>query len=357
MVKIFYFKKDSIIVDSFDFNLLYSTVESLHARHQGCIVDREKIIRLVHIVNPVSVTEGHDLELAQSVTYQSMREAAAFALRNDSALSIEFVSTQFSEDEAAVPADFIQLSMLSRDSTQVGNFNTPKKLPLVDEIVNRAYQYIQDSLSEDEQVYIIFTNIDIGLLPHFYCYAAWLIRVGHDVSIINRRQIQSFYDSCEDLPIMLSDYGHIHLGLDCFIFKSEYVDKFVSHNSIIGMAYVMRPLYFNLMVLARNPVILADAHATFHIGIDSEWQSEKYEDYANFNRQECLTLIEVLSENSEVESKLVEFVHATFEHNWIPEGVLGVVKPTAWQIVKGKISSRVERITWLVKELILCFKF
>jgi hypothetical protein len=345
------------MVDSFNFDLLYSSVESLHLRHQGRNLDRDKAIRLVHIVNPVNVPEDHDLARAQSVTYHSMREAAAFAVRNDSALNIEFVSTQFSEDEAAVPEDFIKLPNLNRDCSKVGNFGTLRKLPLVDEVICRAREYAETSLTKNEQTFIVFTNVDIGLLPHFYCYAAWLIRVGHDVSIINRRQIKDCYGGVEDLPKMLSDFGYTHPGLDCFIFKSEYVDKFVSHDSIIGMAHVMRPLYFNLMVLARNPVLLTDAHATFHIGIDSEWQSAKYQDYANFNQEECLKLIKLLSEDPEIERKLTEFVHATYEHSWVPQGVLGVVKPTTWKITKEKLSNRIGRIARLLKELAVCFKF
>ncbi|MGC2718755.1 MAG: hypothetical protein WA209_04150 [Candidatus Acidiferrales bacterium] len=309
-----------------DYTQLYSTTEALHKRHAGKARDYAVPINLVHLINPVNAPAGHDLARAQAFTYESMRRAAAFAKEMDPSIRIDFVAAPLPEDVAAIPEGAIPLPELTRVSSEIGRFEVVRRLPLLMDIIKRGREYVS-SIEASPAPRLIFTNVDIGVLPHFYCYAAWLIRCGHDVAIINRRSVADCYGGPQDLPAILSDFGHKHPGLDCFIFDSGIVDHFVPFNSIIGMAHVMRPLFFNLMAFACNPVVLTDAHATFHIGFDSEWLSGKYADYDRFNRGECLKVIEALcAHDKSIEARLAAFVNSTDEHKWIPEGVLGVRK-------------------------------
>ena len=306
-----------------DYAHLYSTAEALHIRHAGSIPDTRPV-RLVHLISPVNVPLSHDLGRAQAYTYESMRLARAFAKEMDPSICIDFVATSLPEDVAAIPDGVIRLPELTRVSSDLSVFQAERRLPLLMDIIKRGRTYVSSTKASLE-ARLIFTNVDIGVLPHFYCYAAWLMRCGHDVAIINRRSVADSYRGVIDLPAVLSDFGHIHPGLDCFIFDAGIVDCFAPFNSIIGMAAVMRPLFFNLMAFAQNPVVLTDAHATFHIGFDSEWRAKKYDDYTRFNRGECLSVIEALCKRDKsIEARLTSFVHLTSEHKWMPEGILGV---------------------------------
>lgn len=309
-----------------DYSQLYTSAGALHARHVGMIRDHLRPVHLVHLINPVAAPDGHPLARAQAVTYESMRRAAACAADLDLNIRVDLVAAPLPEDTEAVPHGFIRLPALAKTSADVGTFQVERRLPLLCEVITRGHSFAT-STAADAAAHLIFTNVDIGLLPHFYTYVAWLIRSGHDVAIINRRSVTDSYGGPEDLPAMLSDFGHIHPGLDCFIFEARMAEQFVPFNTIIGMAHVMRPLFFNLMAFARDPVVLTDAHATFHLGDDSDWGAPKYADYDRFNRSECLKVIAALCAlDPKLESRLTAFVNATEEHKWIPEGILGVRK-------------------------------
>jgi hypothetical protein len=146
---------------------------------------------------------------------------------------------------------------------------------------------------------------------------------------------------------MLSDFGHIHPGLDCVIFEAAMVDRFAPFDTIIGMAHVMRPLFFNLIAFVHDPVVLTDAHATFHVGDEREWSAAKYADYDRFNRGECLKVIETLCKRDPaLEARLTAFVKATEEHRWIPEGILSVRKRKRSLPLSTGVRRRLIRTCW-----------
>src|SRR5690606_12448768 len=149
----------------------------------------------------------------------------------DPSIAIDLVSAALPEDAPATPEGFIQLPHLERDSTHLRDFRVPRRLPLTLDVIARAREFADADSRAGTSPTIVFTNVDIAVLPHFYTYAAWLVRHEHDVAIINRRGIVDFNDGAEDMPAMMSDYGLIHPGLDCFIFDAAIVDRFVPFNS------------------------------------------------------------------------------------------------------------------------------
>ena len=332
-----------------DYSKLYSTAEALHAHHAVGPTPHERAIHLVHIVNPVDAPAGSALARAQVATYESMRRAAAYSSLFDKDTQVSIVAAPMPEDTGAVPADFIRLPDLTDVSSAQASFNVERRLPLLREIISRGADYARSS-DRAADTFIVFTNTDIGLLPHFYTYATWLVRHGHDTAIINRRGVVDSYQVPADMPAMLSDYGYIHPGLDCFIFDAAMADSFADFNSIIGMGFVMRPLLFNLMAYAEKPVILTDAHATFHLGFDEDWRDNRYDDYERHNREACIRTIEELCQrDADVEDRLKRFVVATGEDWWLPDGLLGTRRepkkpPSKARRLRRRIARRLVRL-------------
>ena len=114
---------------------------------------------MAHIINPVKVKESSDLYFAQPITFESMRRAKG----NASDVSIELLSTQFDEDLEIIPSGFKVLANLERSILDINPRLQGRKLPLIKDVLLRA----SENTSAE---YLIYTNADIGLMPHFYQY-------------------------------------------------------------------------------------------------------------------------------------------------------------------------------------------
>jgi hypothetical protein len=66
------------------------------------------VITLVHIINPVKVTQSSPLFTAQPLVFESMRLAKSQA---ESLLNIEQVAVCFEEDVAVIPGFFTALPL------------------------------------------------------------------------------------------------------------------------------------------------------------------------------------------------------------------------------------------------------
>lgn len=216
------------------------------------------MIRVAHIINPVKVTEKSDLFYAQPVTFESMRKAKLFSTWND---QIGLYTTQYEEDKEIIPPDFIQLSNLSRSILDLNRSLKGKKLPLIADILEKIDH-------EVEAEYVIYTNMDIALMPGFYDYVFQKIYEKHDVIIINRRRIESRFQSIDQLPEMYAELGRSHPGFDCFVFKKSYIKQLILNQICIGISFLEVSLIHNLMTIAEKPLFVPDAHLTFHLGMD-----------------------------------------------------------------------------------------
>lgn len=174
---------------------------------------------------------------------------------------IELYTTQFEEDREVIPAGFQVLSNLDRSVLDVNSQLTKRKLPLIADILLK----VKEAAPFD---YVIFTNMDIALMPYFYDAVFSYLEKGHDALVINRRRISDRYKSVEELPLMYADLGKSHPGFDCFVIKATLLDRFILGEICVGISFLEAALVHNIFSFAENPLYIPDAHLTFHIGMD-----------------------------------------------------------------------------------------
>jgi hypothetical protein len=244
------------------------------------------MIRLAHIVNPVLVGESSDLYLAQPITFESMRRAREYA---SGQLEVELLSAQYPEDAPLVPRDFLRTADLLESVQDHGWFQRPRKLPLLRDILNRLYE-------ASDAEYLGYTNVDIGLLPHFYTSVASLVDAGYDAFVINRRTIPARYTEPSQLPLMYAEVGEPHRGWDCFIFRRDAYPHYRLGTVCLGAPRMGLALLANLIAYAEHFSEFKDQHLTFHLGNDRGWSGTAHADYAAHNTRQ---LLEVLAELEE----------------------------------------------------------
>src|SRR5690606_36848021 len=144
-----------------------------------------------HILNPVVAGRASDLTVAQPITFEAMRVERAFCGRPD---RVTLMTAQFAEDRPACPDDFTAAPDLSRSILDLGTFAKPRRLPLLRDILDAAVH------ASDAQ-YLIYTNVDIAVLPGFYQAVDQLIVAGHDALVINRRTICDQHTALAQLPL------------------------------------------------------------------------------------------------------------------------------------------------------------
>lgn len=211
--------------------------------------------KILHILNCVHVPDETELGIAQKITLESIQKALQFTAFKD---EIQFLVTIYEEDAPAVPTFATQTSILERSMQNVLPHAKGKKLPFIADILNAASQIECD--------YLLYTNLDIALMPQFYDALFRYINQGNDAVVINRRRINGAYKEIADLPLMYSELGDSHPGFDCFLFKKELLTSFVLDDICIGIPFLEGALVHNIAAFAKNPKFVLDAHLTFHIG-------------------------------------------------------------------------------------------
>ncbi len=232
---------------------------------------------IAHIVNPVSVPRGSDLHVAQPVTFESMRAARRFA---EGRVTVRLLAAAYPEDRAAVPDGFEAAPDLKRSVLDVASFTLARKLPLLADLLDRLYA------GSEQGGYLIYTNVDIALMPSFYSTVDSIIQDGYDAFVINRRTIPSHYERPEQLGLMYAEIGERHPGFDCFVFPREAYPRYCLAGVCIGAAWVGRALLLNLVAHAQRFRLFTDLHATFHIGDDRGHKRLELADYLEYNRRE-----------------------------------------------------------------------
>ncbi|MFQ5629410.1 MAG: hypothetical protein ACE5I1_11665 [bacterium] len=261
--------------------------------------------KIAHIIKPVLVDETSDLFIAQPVTFESMRRARDFARGQ---VEVELVSTQYPEDEPFVPADFIVASDLQRSVLDVGSFKKPRKLALIGDIMDRLYE-------ASEAEYFIYTNVDIGLMPHFYTTLNSIIESGNDAFVINRRTVSDKYERPHELPLIYADIGKKHEGHDCFVFRREVYPKYRLGTICIGTAMIGRVFIWNLLCHSQKFHEFKRKHLTFHIGNGRLWQNDEYLDYLEHNKNEAARIKQEMQQEFEPPDDRDPFTIYPFEFN------------------------------------------
>jgi hypothetical protein len=243
--------------------------------------DGPKHVCFRHVMHPYFDRAVPFNNTAQEITFETIRIAAAAAPY----IATRTVCVTLEEEAHIVPPDFLAVPALDRFVYEVGQFAHLRPLPLLFDGLDHGLAAPIAPAGGEE--YVVFTNSDIHLMPHFYRSIAKLIADGYDVITTNRRVLPHYAGGIDDLPLMFADYGKDHVGYDCFVFPARLYADFVKSDACVGAAAVMRSLLFNLAALAERFLMLTTAHLTFHIGDDSVWTDGKYADYRAFNVEQA----------------------------------------------------------------------
>jgi hypothetical protein len=240
--------------------------------------------RIAHIVNPVLVGESSDLFLAQPITFETMRIARDFSAGK---IHVELLSAQYPEDHPLVPADFCRTPDLETSILDHGRFHRPRKLPLLRDILDRLH-------GATDAEYMIYTNVDIGLQPHFYLAVDQFIEEGFDAFVINRRTVSDRYLDIRHLPMIYSQTGQPHRGWDCFVFPRDAYLHYRLGTVCIGIPRADLALIANMVACATRFWEFKNRHLTFHLGNERAWRSTAFSDYADHNTREALRILSEL---------------------------------------------------------------
>lgn len=165
-----------------------------------------------------------------------------------------------------------------------------------------------------EDLFVIYTNADICLMPHFYSTAAGLVAHGFEAMTINRRTIPSCAGEPGELAKMYAEYGETHQGYDCFVFPLAHFARYVRSDACIGGDFVARSLLYNMVANSKTMLMLRTAHLTFHVGDVREWSDPRFGDYRDFNMRQAIGIIISLGQRDPaVGSKLIRYCHGNNE--------------------------------------------
>jgi len=242
-------------------------------------------MEIAHIINPVVVPNSSDLHYAQPITFRTLGIAKEFTKGR---LDVQIFSTQFPEDRGIVPDFLSSAGDLDRSVIDLQTFRIKRRLPLLRDILDRLYQVSQAE-------YLVYTNVDIAVLPYFYVTVADLISSGYDAFVINRRTIPDIYTSISEIPRMYAEIGKHHPGYDCFVYPRVLYPKFFLGDVCVGMNWIGKVLLWNLACFAGNFREIKDLHLTFHIGNEKRWKMEEFDDYNEHNQQEAKRIFERLN--------------------------------------------------------------
>jgi len=252
-------------------------------------------IRLRHIVNPFSGNESH--EQTQQQTLESMRRA-----RSADKGQTDLIAVLAGEDEKRAFEAFASSPPLTRFVSDVADVPPQRKLPLLFDILDNGL------IDGSDSTHLVYTNIDICLMPAFYTVIRDLLAYGFDAITINRRTIadRDLYRSMPDLA--MAEPGINHPGFDCFVISTDLYRQFTKTTACIGAAAVARSLLYNLAAHARQMLMLKNVHLTYHFGDDLSWRSEGHRPYNVHNDRERTRLLEALSRTGpDIHRQLYDF--------------------------------------------------
>ncbi|HEX9876355.1 MAG TPA: hypothetical protein VGC50_06865 [Gammaproteobacteria bacterium] len=269
---------------------------------------RSRPARFVHVVNPFRSSEGPSNDRVQAVSYESMRRARDFSPE----IPVQLAAVVAPEHRDCVPEGFALAGILERNVTDVATFAHPTPLPLVFDILESGCAHaraLADGKGENpETVYVVFTNVDIGLMPHFYAVVADIVSRGYETLTIFRRTIPPIDPDPARLASMYAEYGATHDGFDCFVFPLSQFDRYVRSDACIGRGFVMRSLLYNMVANAGQMAIVRKAHLTFHLGDDKGWKNPKFEDHNRFNVEQAKgVLVSLMQRDPATAKKLLNF--------------------------------------------------
>ncbi len=230
------------------------------------------MIRIAHVLNPFDAPPGSDLHRAQPITFESLRIAAEHARP---VADVRLHAVRFPEDQQELPPHLEPLADLERSVQDVATFETDRRLPLLADVLARLVAAAGDA------DLLVYSNVDIAVLPTFYVALSRLLERGTDACVVNRRTIADRFGGVEDLPLMFAAVGSPHPGRDCFAFRPSVAADVDVGDVAIGADWVGRVLTWNLALRGRRFGWLTDAHLTFHLGDERGWDDPRFVRWAH----------------------------------------------------------------------------
>ena len=210
---------------------------------------------ITHIINTIHPEENAELYRYQSLTLESMRLAQKFCDQN-----ISLSAVQYAKIDDGLPEEFDLLPPLERSVKNLVP-DASKNLPLIQDVLSHAKENVQCD-------FLVYTNLDIILTPHFYESVAYYLNKGHDALVINRQRVSIAFDRVDDLPAIFADKGMIHPGFDCFVFSPDLLQSIDMDTICLGIPFIGVGLAHWVFSLSENPLFLPDANLTRHIGLE-----------------------------------------------------------------------------------------
>lgn len=252
---------------------------------------------IAHLINCVAWPSGSPAHAAQAVTFASMTQARQEA---ESEVRVRFISAQYSEDRPAVPEMFEMTGDMDRSVLDLRKFRTPRKLPLLGDILSRLYEASKDA------EYLIYSNSDIALMPFFYRETNRLIERGCEAFAVTRRDLPGEFQSDGELSGLYARAGRAHVGHDCFVFKRAFFPAFYVADICLGTAFMGAAIFLNLVSFVSRFQEFRDRHMTFHLG--STVRRGQNREYFMHNASEFLKIRARLAQKGVLKS-----------HPWIEE--------------------------------------
>lgn len=275
---------------------VFTTLQDYYAETRRAVAPNGS--RIVHCINPFPARPGSEHDRAQRVTFASMTHARSVARQLQPELDVRFAKITDAHDVSSDLIAFDDHHRIERTITDLADFKIPRPLPIMMDVLTAA------PVEPDDIV--VFTNVDIALVPGFYGLLEAVFARGADCAIINRRTISGIYEDERDLPLMACETGAPHPGFDCFAFRGRLRDALLPYDGCVGIGGVMLPLVHQLIARADRPVVLLDAHATYHLGNDRQWQNEDFADYTAHNRREVDRIFQALLEDPALGDRMVQ---------------------------------------------------
>jgi hypothetical protein len=214
--------------------------------------------KFAHIINTVSIADNSSLAPIQALTVRTLHAARAYAAAR---IEVELLSAQYENAVEDLPEGFRATTNLKECAADRKELNTNLKLPLLGEIISKLNE-------AQNATHFIYTNLDICVMPFFYDTVASYVEQGYDAIVINRRRVSAGFLEEKDLNVMFAEAGKTHTGYDCFIFSRDLLSKFIFKEIFIGTPPAGNDLFYNMFIFAENPVLFAEKHLTFHVGMD-----------------------------------------------------------------------------------------
>ncbi len=230
--------------------------------------------RITHFVNLYPPPEG---DMTQAHTIASMRRAAA---AHDG--PVRLLCIQHRDDPDQTPEGFARGPDLSRNVLDIAPLVPPRPLPLLFDILESG------AADAADDGFLVFTNADICLQPHFYTAVSALLARGFEALVINRRTVGAALAEDPAAPLLAAETGDVHPGFDCFVFRARLARNFLRNDACIGMRAVSLGLLYNLIAHAPRMAILTNATLTYHFGDDARWDDSRFAAYTRHNQAAAL---------------------------------------------------------------------